>query len=563
MYNASSSPTLANLTFHGNSATLQGGGMYNHSSSPTLTNVTFIDNTAGSGGGMQNEFNSNPTLANVTFSGNSASYYGSGMHNYDSSPTLTNVTFSGNSAGYGGGGMRNSSSSPTLTNVTFTGNSAGGNGGGIYNYNDSNPAVGNAIFWGNTAPAGPQVFNENSSTPSLSGSIVQGGCPTSSTCTQVVDADPLLGALGDWGGWIHTIPLLPGSSAIDAGYGAACPATDARGVARPQGAGCDIGAFESRGFTLEITGGGGQSTPLNTPFTEPLTLSISSAYGEPVGGGAVTFEAPTSGASASPSTSSVTIAGGVVSLSLSANHLPGSYPVVAAPSGVTTPAYFILTNTRVPTATTITSSANPSVSGQGLTLTAVVSGTVSEATLTGTVTFTSDGADLPGCSAVLLVDGQASCSFPNPALGAHELRTAYSGDAVHAASSATITQDVNPASTTTLIAASPNPSLAGKPVTLTVTVSPVTPGSGTPTGTVELFEVMSPSGLAPASHTLFPAQPLLGGTATFPLTALPPGSHTLRALYHGDDHFLASASAVFTQAVDLHACYLPLLAGGP
>ena len=44
---------------------------------------------------------------------------------------------------------------------------------------------------------------------------------------------------------IHlTHALLPGSPAIDAAADAACPATDQRGVARPQGAHCDVGAFE-------------------------------------------------------------------------------------------------------------------------------------------------------------------------------------------------------------------------------------------------------------------------------------------------------------------------------
>jgi len=80
--------------------------------------------------------------------------------------------------------------------------------------------------------------------------VVQGGCPADATCTNVIDTDPRLGALGDYGGATETIPLLPGSSAIDAGLDALpdgtviCPATDQRGVARPQGAHCDIGAFE-------------------------------------------------------------------------------------------------------------------------------------------------------------------------------------------------------------------------------------------------------------------------------------------------------------------------------
>jgi hypothetical protein len=57
-------------------------------------------------------------------------------------------------------------------------------------------------------------------------------------------SNPLLGPLADNGGPVNTRALLAGSPAIDAGA-LGCPATDARGVARPQGASCDIGAFEA------------------------------------------------------------------------------------------------------------------------------------------------------------------------------------------------------------------------------------------------------------------------------------------------------------------------------
>jgi hypothetical protein len=56
--------------------------------------------------------------------------------------------------------------------------------------------------------------------------------------------DALIGPLGSNGGPTPTHALLPGSPAIDAADDAACPATDQRGVARPQGARCDVGAFE-------------------------------------------------------------------------------------------------------------------------------------------------------------------------------------------------------------------------------------------------------------------------------------------------------------------------------
>jgi hypothetical protein len=56
--------------------------------------------------------------------------------------------------------------------------------------------------------------------------------------------DALLGPLADNGGPTWTHALLPGSPAIDAADDAVCPATDQRGVLRPQGAACDIGSYE-------------------------------------------------------------------------------------------------------------------------------------------------------------------------------------------------------------------------------------------------------------------------------------------------------------------------------
>lgn len=53
-----------------------------------------------------------------------------------------------------------------------------------------------------------------------------------------------LGKLGSHGGSIPTIPLLAGSPAINAGVCEGAPSKDARGISRPQGAGCDAGAFE-------------------------------------------------------------------------------------------------------------------------------------------------------------------------------------------------------------------------------------------------------------------------------------------------------------------------------
>jgi len=81
------------------------------------------------------------------------------------------------------------------------------------------------------------------------GNVVSGGhnVVQDATCnpaaSDLVIGDALIGSLGNNGGPTFTHALLPGSPAIDAA-GAGCPATDQRGVTRPQGPQCDVGAFE-------------------------------------------------------------------------------------------------------------------------------------------------------------------------------------------------------------------------------------------------------------------------------------------------------------------------------
>lgn len=119
--------------------------------------------------------------------------------------------------------------------MTFHGNSAN-NGGAIYNDYDSNPGIVNSILYGNK---GGEIYNAIG-TATVTYSIVQGGY----TGTGNVDADPLLGPLQNNGGFTQTLALLVGSPAINAGNDAVCPATDQRGVTRPQGSHCDMGAYE-------------------------------------------------------------------------------------------------------------------------------------------------------------------------------------------------------------------------------------------------------------------------------------------------------------------------------
>ena len=96
--------------------------------------------------------------------------------------------------------------------------------------------------------------------------------------------------------------------------------------------------------------------------------------------------------------------------------------------------------TLTSTATTLTSSANPSLTGQQITYTAGVTG----GDLGGTVAFADGGITIGGCDAVALTGGHATCAQTYTAVGPHLITAAYNGDATSSASSAvTVNQQVN------------------------------------------------------------------------------------------------------------------------
>lgn len=133
-------------------------------------------------------------------------------------------------------------------------------------------------------------------------------------------------------------------------------------------------------------------------------------------------------------------------------------------------------------------------------------------------------------------------------VGSHSITAVYAGNASFLASTSTalvqtVTQSVTTtAVTTTSMSSSANPSVSGQPVTWTATVAAASPGSGTPTGTVQ-FRVDGSNFGGPAA--------LSGGSSTSGANAaLSVGSHSITAVYSGDGSFLASTAAALTQTVN-------------
>src|SRR5581483_9955938 len=194
------------------------------------------------------------------------------------------------------------------------------------------------------------------------------------------------------------------------------------------------------------------------------------------------------------------------------------------------------------TTNTASSTPNPSVFGQSVTITATVAPVAPAVTIpTGTVEFHDDGlATL--ATATLNGSGQATFTTSNLSVGTHPLFIVYQGDVnYNGGGGALNNQVVNQASTTTTIASSANPSQFGQTVTFTATVTAVAPGAGLPTGTVTFTD----SGNTVGTGTLNGA-----GQATFATNTLSVATHSIVASYGGDTNFLTSTSAALSQVVN-------------
>jgi CSLREA domain-containing protein len=430
------SAVLSGLTIADGNAgkSASGGGIYN-AGTLTVTQCTITGSSALNGAGINNS--GTLTLSDSTISNNSALYDGGGIRDLSSSATppnstVTGCTISGNTSGIDGGGLFDSAGI-SLVDCTISGNSApSGNGGGTYSRvlnGNAGTSFSDCTISGNSASVGGGFFATSASgqclltntlvvgnsagsdpdarAPVDAGSsynligIAQGltGISTGSQGNQIgTVASPInaiLGSLANYGGDTPTIPLLPGSPAIDAGNPdtTGLPSVDQRGFARVVNGQVDVGAFESRGFTLKLTGGNNQSAFTLAPFAKPLAATVSSPFGDPVTGGIITFNAPASGASVTFAGANTALisATGAVSVAVRANSSVGSYTVTASATG-TNSASFTLTNNAVP-ATSIVISSLTSSTTAGVAQTFLVTlkdGSGNAAyDYTGTVQFTS------------------------------------------------------------------------------------------------------------------------------------------------------------------------------
>lgn len=231
----------------------------------------------------------------------------------------------------------------------------------------------------------------------------------------------------------------------------------------------------------------------------------------------------------------------------------GSYQLTVVYSGdntfigATSPAVTQVVNDYTSVAA-LTSSIDPSFINQQTTLTATVSaksGQGTTGTPTGTVTFKDGNATLG--SPVTLVNGVATLSASFTTTGNHSLTVVYSGDNNFVTTiSPPLTQVVNGYTSQVVLTSSINPSVLNQQTTLTATVSAAAgqTGAGTPTGTVTFKD----------GNTILSTVALTDGVATLPASFTTTGSHSLTAVYSGDNNFLtATSSPALTQNVTQYA----------
>jgi predicted outer membrane repeat protein len=212
---------------------LDGGGGLNNSGEATLGNSTVNSNSAREvGGGIRNT--GMLALANVTISGNSAIEHGGGIYTFDTRATvhLANVTIVNNRADSDGDGS--------------------GGGGGIA-VQSSIARFKNTLLGGNRAAAGMGADCSGTLTSQGYNLIQVGtGCTVAGNRTgNLLGRDPRIDPLANNGGSTFTHALRSNSPAINTGNPAGCTDKDGtflrfdqRGVERPQGKACDIGAYE-------------------------------------------------------------------------------------------------------------------------------------------------------------------------------------------------------------------------------------------------------------------------------------------------------------------------------
>lgn len=225
VYISGGNADISGSTFQSNTASGGGGGLSN-SSVTKISASTFYSNSASNGGGIMNQ--SVLTMSNSTIFKNKTTSLagGTGIDNFGGLAVIINTTISRNISTSGVvEAVLNAFGTMTITNTILDTNT----GGNCFNNSGTLADGGNNLRWPNT----------------------------DATCFGSF-GDPKLGPLQNYGTFslpTLALGLLTGSAAIDTGNDTVCAAppinaVDQRGVHRPIGSHCDIGAYEGTIYLL-------------------------------------------------------------------------------------------------------------------------------------------------------------------------------------------------------------------------------------------------------------------------------------------------------------------------
>ena len=200
------------------------------------------------------------------------------------------------------------------------------------------------------------------------------------------------------------------------------------------------------------------------------------------------------------------------------------------------------------TSTTLSSSLDPSIVGQTVTFTAIVTPMSGTLAATGAVDFFEIG---PGGVQTLLgsealSSGVATLSISSLAVGDNEIVASYEGDVgFNGSQSAQLDQVVSQDATTTLLNSSTTVSNPGQAVSFTTAViTPAKNYSGAVTGTVDFFDVA-----ANGTRTLLGEITVSGSQAVLTTTTLSVGTHNVVAVYNGNTDLQGSTSNTVSETV--------------
>ncbi len=378
IYNSLGFAAITNCTFYDNQASSAGGGIFGGSF--TLLDSTLTDNFAPNGGGIASE--GRPTLGDTIVAGNTS--------DGDVGPDIFNIVRSiGNNLvgnGDGGGGLTNGSNGDQVGTEADPINPLLGTLGYYGGATQTVPLLPGspAIGAGNTT-AGTSTIEKITVSGNSDGSVQLGFEGNYITLDYATAIDPsnleqsldnLLATVdanadvdvqaasdqnqtyvfnvefdGDFADQVE--PLFTVSDeqdmtvSVSSLVAGGTPTTDQTGYTRSTTT-PSIGAYENEGFTIAATGGTSQSAAVSAPFATALGVKVSSnnTLLTDLGGGVITFSAPSTGASASFGTNPIILAAdGTGSTTATANSTGGgAYTVSATGAGVTNTAGFSLTN---------------------------------------------------------------------------------------------------------------------------------------------------------------------------------------------------------------------------